>query len=321
MCIRDRGKKILEAQGLSMSFGDITVLKDFSYTFNRFERLGIVGRNGTGKSTFLNIITSTIKPDGGSIDVGETVVFGYYRQEGMAFDEQMRVIDAAREVAEVVTLGNGKTLSVSQLLNMFLFAPDVQNAYIYKLSGGEKRRLYLLTILMRNPNFLILDEPTNDLDIETLNVLEEYLETFPGVVLVVSHDRYFLDKTVDGLLIFEGEGEVSGFPGSYTDYHEWLLNQQKLATSEERQVKTEKPKPNPNAGRSKKLTFAEKREMEALSNEINLLEKEKTELETIINSGILKHPDLEKKSIRVGEILALLDTKEMRLLALMDMES
>ena len=205
------GKKILEVIGLHKSFGDLKILDNFSYNFRRYERLGIVGSNGTGKTTFLNIITENIKPDKGKIETGETVVFGYFRQEGISFDENSRVIDAVRDIAEVVKLGDGKILSVSQFLTMFLFPPSVQNSFIHKLSGGEKRRLYLCTVLMRNPNFLILDEPTNDLDIQTLTILEEYLESFAGVVLAVSHDRRFLDKVVDGLLIFEGNGEISGF--------------------------------------------------------------------------------------------------------------
>ncbi|MDD2197535.1 MAG: ABC-F family ATP-binding cassette domain-containing protein, partial [Bacteroidales bacterium] len=312
------GKKILEAKGLDKSFGDITILKDFSYTFNRYERLGIVGDNGTGKSTFINIITQSIPFDKGTIEVGETVVFGYYRQEGMKIDDTQKVIDVAREVAEVVTLGDGKTLSVSQFLTMFLFEPDVQNAFVSKLSGGEKRRLYLLTILMRSPNFLILDEPTNDLDIETLNVLESYLENFPGVVLVVSHDRHFLDKVVDGLLIFEGEGEISGFPGAYTDYYEWKKEQQVNIQREKPVKQTVSPKLD--SQKPKKLTFAERREMESLSIEIENLENEKAELESKINSGDLHHDVLMQKSQRIAQILEILDSKGERWLELMEID-
>ncbi|HZJ73733.1 MAG TPA: ABC-F family ATP-binding cassette domain-containing protein [Perlabentimonas sp.] len=313
------GKKILEAKGLHKSFGDITILKDFSYTFNRYERLGIVGDNGTGKSTFINVITQSIPADKGVIDVGETVVFGYYRQEGMAIREDMRVIDVAREIAEVITLGDGKTLSVSQFLNMFLFAPDVQNSYVHKLSGGEKRRLYLLTILMRSPNFLILDEPTNDLDIETLNVLESYLENFPGVVLVVSHDRHFLEKVVDGLLIFEGNGEISGFPGSYTDYYEWKKEQQRI---QQQDAKPEVPKSKPKTSKSKprKLTFAERKEMDALSEEIERLENEKAEAEQKIGSNTLSHEELTTLAERIAELISLLDTKGERWLELMEID-
>jgi ATP-binding cassette subfamily F protein uup len=313
------GKKILEAKGLEKSFGSLNILKDFSYTFNRFERLGIVGDNGTGKSTFLNIITNSIPADKGTIEVGETVVFGYYRQEGMNIREDMKVIDLAREVAEVVRLGDGKTLSVSQFLNMFLFSPDVQNGFVYKLSGGEKRRLYLLTILMQNPNFLILDEPTNDLDIETLNVLENYLENFPGVVLAVSHDRHFLDKVVDGLLIFEGNGEISGFPGSYSDYYDWKKEQQRLEQKISKPADV-KPKSKTATNKPRKLTFAERKEMETLSAEIDRLENEKAEIETQINSGLLPHDHLTALSQRIAQIIETLDPKSERWLELMEID-
>ncbi len=312
------GKKILEVKGLEKSFGSITILKNFSYTFNRFERLGIVGDNGTGKSTFLNLITSSLQVDKGVIEVGETIVFGYYRQEGMNIRDDLKVIDVAREVAEVVTLSDGKTLSVSQFLSFFLFTPDVQNAFVYKLSGGEKRRLYLLTILMRNPNFLILDEPTNDLDIETLNVLEEYLEGFPGVVLAVSHDRHFLDKVVDGLLIFEGNGEVSGFPGSYSDYYDWKKALQKEQQSAKQPVAKEKPKSD--TLKVRKLTFSERRELETLSHEIEKLETEKKELESLLSRENLNHEDIMLKSKRIAEIINLLDVKGERWLILMEID-
>ena len=313
------GKKILEVRGLEKSYGEITILKNFSYTFNRYERLGIVGDNGTGKSTFLNVITQAIPADRGTLELGETVVFGYYRQEGMNIREDMKVIDVAREVAEVVTLGDGKTLSVSQFLNMFLFAPSVQNAYVHKLSGGEKRRLYLLTILMRNPNFLILDEPTNDLDIETLNVLEDYLANFPGVVLAVSHDRHFLDKVVDGLLIFEGNAEISGFPGSYTDYYDWKKERQRDELLAQK-PSASKSKPKSSSTKARKLTFAERRELDALTLEIENLENEKSETESIINSGIVPHDELLQKSQRIAEIIKLLDTKSERWLQLMEID-
>jgi ATP-binding cassette subfamily F protein uup len=313
------GKKILVVRGLEKSFGKLNILNDFSYTFNRFERLGIVGDNGTGKSTFLNVITQSIPSDKGTIELGETVVFGYYRQEGMSIREDMKVIDVAREVAEVVKLADGKTLSVSQFLNMFLFTPDVQNAFVYKLSGGEKRRLYLLTILMRNPNFLILDEPTNDLDIETLNVLENYLENFPGVVLAVSHDRHFLDKVVDGLLIFEGNGEISGFPGSYSDYYDWKKEQQRIEQKVSKLVE-EKPKPKTASTKPRKLTFAERREMETLSSEIDELENEKAEIEANISSGELPHDQLTALSQRIAQIIETLDGKSERWLELMEID-
>jgi ATP-binding cassette subfamily F protein uup len=314
------GKKILEVKGLTKFYGDNCVINDFSYTFNRYERLGIVGKNGTGKSTFLNLITQSIPSDKGTIEVGETVVFGYYRQEGMNIRDDMKVIDVAREIAEVVTLADGKSLSVSQFLGMFLFTPSVQNSFVYKLSGGEKRRLYLLTILMRSPNFLILDEPTNDLDIETLNILENYLENFPGVVLVVSHDRYFLDKVVDGLLIFEGNAEISGFPGSYTDFYDWSKKQQKKEkkVNEPTEVKENtRPTGQP---KLRKLTFAERKEMEKLSTEIEMMEKEKGLLEEQLNSGNLQHEVLIEKSNRISEIIDQLDKKSDRWLTLMEID-
>lgn len=311
------GSKIIEVKGLSKSFDKLKVIDNFSYTFNRFERLGIVGRNGTGKTTFLNLITGNIPLDSGVIETGETVVFGYYRQGGMDIRDDMKVIDVAREIAEVVKLADGKTLTVSQFLGMFLFPPSTQNAFVYKLSGGEKRRLFLCTILMKSPNFLILDEPTNDLDIQTLQILEEYLENFPGVVLVVSHDRHFLDKVVDGLLIFEGNGEISGFPGSYTDYFDWNKEQQKEA--EASKPKTEvKPKSSPAAKKTAKMSFAEKRELETLSVEIDSLENEKAQLEAEANSGTLDHHNLAKKSARIGEIINILDSKGERWLELME---
>jgi ATP-binding cassette subfamily F protein uup len=311
------GSKIIEVKGLSKSFDKLKVIDNFSYTFNRFERLGIVGRNGTGKSTFLNLITGNIPLDSGVIETGETVVFGYYRQDGMDIRDDMKVIDVAREIAEVVKLADGKTLTVSQFLGMFLFPPSTQNAFVYKLSGGEKRRLFLCTILMKSPNFLILDEPTNDLDIQTLQILEEYLENFPGVVLVVSHDRHFLDKVVDGLLIFEGDGEISGFPGSYTDYYEWNKEQQKEAEVAKPKAET-KPKSSPAAKKPAKMSFAEKRELETLSAEVDSLENEKAQLEAEANSGTLDHHNLAKKSARIGEIINLLDTKGERWLELME---
>ena len=316
------GKKILEVKNLSKSFGELKILKDFSYTFNRFERLGIVGRNGTGKSTFLNLITGNIPADTGTIEVGETIVYGYYRQEGMNIRDDIKVIDAAREIAEVVTLADGKTLSVSQFLNMFLFPHEVQNNFVYKLSGGEKRRLYLLTILMRNPNFLILDEPTNDLDIQTLNVLENYLENFPGVVLAVSHDRHFLDKVVDGLMIFEGNGEIWGFPGSYSDYYQWNREQQKEISASSYEKKEVKPKSNSKLATEKlrKLTFAEKRELEKITQQIDDLENEKSQNEEDISSGKLNHDELTKKSQRIGEIMQELEKKTERWFELTEIE-
>ncbi|NOU18373.1 MAG: ABC-F family ATP-binding cassette domain-containing protein [Bacteroidales bacterium] len=307
------GNKVLEIKSISKRFDETIILKDFSYTFNRSEKLGIIGRNGTGKSTFLNIITGSIPPDSGTVDPGETVVFGYYRQDGMKIRDDQKVIDVAREIAEVVTLGDGKTLTASQFLNLFLFSPETQYSFVQKLSGGEKRRLYLLTILMRNPNFLILDEPTNDLDILTLNVLEEYLQNFSGVVIVVSHDRHFMDKVVNGLLVFDGDGEVSGFPGSYSDYREWAKENEENQAKEVK-LKTQ-PKPErvkPEQEKVRKLTFNEKRELDTITKEIEELEKEKSSLELEISSGSLPHDDLLRKSSRYSELLKLIDKKSER---------
>jgi ATP-binding cassette subfamily F protein uup len=313
------GKKVLEGINLCKSFDGLKILDNFSYNFRRFERLGIVGRNGTGKSTFLNIITGNIPADSGTIETGETVVFGYYKQTGLNFDEESRVIDAVRDIAEVVKLGDGKTLTVSQFLTMFLFPPNVQNSFVHKLSGGEKRRLYLCTVLMKSPNFLILDEPTNDLDIQTLQVLEEYLENFPGVVLVVSHDRRFLDKVVDGLLIFEGDGEISGFPGNYSDYYDWNREQVKLQAEAARQKSENKTKPKELTQQKQvKMTFAEKRELETLTKEIENLENEKKTLENEVNNGSLDYQVLSVKSERIGQIINLLETKGERWLELME---
>lgn len=313
------GKKIMEVKNLNKSFESKVILKDFSYTFNRFEKLGIIGENGTGKTTFLNLITGTIQADSGEVDAGSTLVVGYYRQEGMNIDNNKKVIDVAREIADVVTLGDGKTLTISQFLNMFLFSPEKQHTYVYKLSGGEKRRLYLLTILMRNPNFLILDEPTNDLDIHTLNILEDYLKSFPGVVIVVSHDRFFMDKVVDGLLVFEGDGEISGFPGSYTEYRTWAMEEEKNKPKEkspEKPIKQEQPK----IQAKKKLTFAQKKELEQISKDIEQLEKEKTELESQLSSGNLNPQQLQEKSNRYQEITQILEEKEFRWLELSEIE-
>ncbi len=306
------GKKVLEIKSISKSFGDKVILKDFSYMFNRTEKLGIIGQNGTGKSTFLNIITGNLLPDSGAVDPGETLVVGYYRQEGMKIREDQKVIDVAKEIAEVVTLGDGKVLTASQFLNLFLFAPETQYSFVSKLSGGEKRRLFLLTILMRNPNFLILDEPTNDLDILTLNVLEDYLRNFAGVVIVVSHDRHFMDKVVDGLLVFEGDGEISGFPGNYSDYREWAKENEvnQIKAVKKSIDKTEKSKPE--REKVKKLSFKEKQELEAITIEIAELEVEKIQLETEISSGTLPHNTITQKSARYGEVIKAIEHKSER---------
>ncbi|WP_320052652.1 ABC-F family ATP-binding cassette domain-containing protein [uncultured Acetobacteroides sp.] len=317
------GSKIFEMNNVSKRFGDKVILDDLTYTFSRFEKLGVIGKNGTGKSTFLNTLVGTIRPDSGKIDIGETVVFGYYRQEGLQFDEQMKVIDAARQVAEVVKLGDGTNLTVSQFLNHFLFPPEVQHSYIYKLSGGEKRRLYLCTILMQNPNFLILDEPTNDLDIMTLQVLEDYLQSFTGCVIVVSHDRYFMDKVVDHIFAFDGDGEIKDFPGNYSDYREWAIQreqEQREAQKAAQQAAAAKEKPAvKETSRPRKMTFNEKREYERLEQEIADLETEKAQIEQQLNSGALSADELIEKSNRIGVVIDLIDEKSMRWLELSEL--
>ncbi|MCB2195874.1 MAG: ABC-F family ATP-binding cassette domain-containing protein [Bacteroidetes bacterium] len=312
------GKKVIEIENLSKSFGEQTILKDFSYKFIRGEKVGIVGDNGTGKSTFLNLITERIQADSGSIDIGKTIVFGYYRQEGIQFKPDQRVIDAVQEISEVVTLGDGRQMGVKEFLNFFLFPFDMHYTPIAKLSGGEKRRLYLVTVLMRKPNFLILDEPTNDLDIMTLAVLEEYLTTFDGCVIVVSHDRFFMDQVVDHLFVFRGNGVVKDFPGNYSQYREWLTQIEKQEKREQKSVKSDDPKQKEKKQDKPKtkLTFKEKSEFEQLEKDIAELESEKTQLESEISSGTLSSDDLISKSNRVGEIMKLLDEKENRWLEL-----
>lgn len=313
------GSKIFEAEYVSKSFGeDKVILKDFYYNFSRYEKMGIVGNNGTGKSTFLKLLLGEVRPDSGRFVVGETVRFGYYAQEGFEFDKEMKVIDAVRRTAETIDLGGGRKLTASQLLTHFLFPPARQQDYIYKLSGGERRRLYLCTVLMTNPNFLILDEPTNDLDIATLQILEEYLADFRGCVIIVSHDRYFMDKVVDHLLVFKGNGVVEDFPGNYTQYREW---------EEARQAEEKKEKPatatagdhsraERAASRPRKLTFKEKRELEALEAEIEALETEKKDLEEALCSGRLPVDELTEKSIRLPRLQHELDEKSERWLEL-----
>ena len=320
------GSKIFEAKYISKAYGDLKILDNFYYNFARYEKLGIVGKNGTGKTTFLKILLGDVKPDSGSVDIGETVRFGYYSQEGLNFNEEMKVIDVVRDIAEEVDLGNGKKMTASQFLNYFLFVPEKQHNYVYKLSGGEKRRLHLCTVLMQNPNFLILDEPTNDLDIVTLNILEDYLQTFKGCVIVVSHDRYFMDKVVDHLFVFEGDAVVRDFPGNYTQYRESLDQKKEQATKSKEETKSQETrvKSQDNQERKesvRKLTFNEKREFEALEKEIPKLEKEKAEIENKLSSGEITDSDeIIKLSERFSDLTELLDEKEMRWLELSEIE-
>jgi ATP-binding cassette subfamily F protein uup len=313
------GSKILEIKNISKSYGDKVLLKDFNYVFNRFEKAGLIGRNGTGKTTLLNIITGLTEADSGIIERGETIVFGHYSQQGIEFDDNMTVIDAVRNIAERVMVSDGTSLSVTQFMNYFLFPPEKQYTLIRKLSGGEKRRLYLLTVLMKNPNFLILDEPTNDLDILTLNVLEEYLAGFRGCVIVVSHDRYFMDKVVDHIFEYKGEGVIKDFPGNYTQLRDKQDEEEKQVSSVRamKSQDTVMPQAKP-AQKEKKtgLTFREKREFEELTSEIEMLEQEKAFIETEISKGNLSTEDLYSKSKRHGEIIKVLDDKEMRWLEL-----
>ncbi len=320
------GSKIFEAKYISKSFGDLKILEEFYYNFSRFEKMGIVGNNGTGKSTFIKMLVGNVKPDKGSIDVGETVRFGYYSQDGLQFDEQMKVIDVVRDIAEEVQLGNGKKMNVSQFLQHFLFTPETQHNYVYKLSGGEKRRLYLCTVLMHNPNFLVLDEPTNDLDIVTLNVLEEYLQAFKGCVIVITHDRYFMDKVVDHLLIFHGNAHVQDFPGNYSDYRAWkeakdLLEREEKNNREKNEKKVVAPKSSVSSSeRPRKMSFKEKHEFEELEREIAALEEEKKQTEDALASGTLPNDILIEKSNRIGIIINELDEKTMRWLELSEIE-
>ena len=311
------GNKIINLDHLSKAFGEVIILKDFSYKFARLEKIGIVGKNGSGKSTFLNLLTGAYPADSGKMDTGETVLFGYFRQDGIQFSPDDRVIDIIKEIAEVVEMGDGSKLSASQFLNYFLFPPETQYSFVGKLSGGEKRRLYLCTILMRNPNFLILDEPTNDLDIMTLNVLEDYLKSFRGCTIVVSHDRFFMDKIVDHLFVFEGNGIIRDFPGNYTDYRDWSEEKTK---AEQVVVKTEKIVREKPSTEKKKLNFKEKKELGELEKDISDLEKEKKILEDDLNSGSLATDILHKKSLRYGEVTSLLEEKEMRWLELSEFE-
>lgn len=318
------GSKIFEAQHVSKRFGDLKIVEDFDYVFARYEKMGIVGNNGTGKSTFIKMLVGDIAPDSGRFDIGETVRFGYYSQDGLQFDEQMKVIDVVQDIAEYVDLGDGRKLGVSQFLNYFLFTPEKQHSYVYKLSGGEKRRLYLCTVLMRSPNFLVLDEPTNDLDIITLNVLEEYLRNFKGCVIVVSHDRYFMDKVVDHLLVFRGNADIKDFPGNYTQYRDWKEVQDQLAKEEEaaRQAKhnpVSTAPARPSTEQKKKLSFKERKELETLDAEIPALEAEKSELEAAMSSGMLSNEQLMAHADCIARLIDEIDEKTMRWLELSEL--
>lgn len=312
------GSKIFEADHLCKSFGSLKILDDFSYIFARYEKMGIVGNNGTGKSTFIKILMGLEKIDSGTLDIGETVRFGYYSQDGLQFNEQMKVIDVITAIAEVIELGNGKRLTASQFLQHFLFTPETQHSYVYKLSGGERRRLYLCTVLMKNPNFLVLDEPTNDLDIVTLQVLEEYLKNFKGCVIVVSHDRYFMDKVVDHLLIFKGQGDIRDFPGNYSDYRDWKLAraEHEKEAAKPKEEKTQRVRLND----KRRLTFKERKEMEQLETEIATLEDEKKSIEEALCSGTLSVDELTEKSKRLPLLNDELDEKSMRWLELSEIE-
>jgi ATP-binding cassette subfamily F protein uup len=319
------GSKIFECQYVSKRFDDLIILKDFYYNFSRFEKMGIVGNNGTGKSTFLKLLLGQIPPDEGRFDIGDTVRFGYFSQEGLQFNEQQKVIDVVRDIAEYIDMGGGKHFSASQFLQYFLFTPEQQHNYVYKLSGGERRKLYLCTVLMKNPNFLVLDEPTNDLDIVTLQILEEYLQDFPGCVIVVSHDRYFMDKVVDHLLVFKGDGEIKDFPGNYTQYRDWQTLQPKEAkeSSPSREMISSKESRDSRSSRDskRKMTYKEKTEFERLEKEIAALEAEQKQLEEALCSGTLSIDELTEKSKRLPQLKDELDEKSLRWLELSEIEN
>ena len=304
------GNKIFVLKALSKAFGSKVITKDFYYTFARYEKLGIVGNNGTGKSTFIKMLLGRTAPDSGTIEVGETVKWGYYSQDGLSFNEHMKVIDVVKNIAEVIPVA-GKMLTASQFLQHFLFSPEKQHSYVYKLSGGEKRRLHLCTVLMANPNFLVLDEPTNDLDIETLQILEEYLCDFKGCVIVVSHDRYFMDKVVDHIFVFNGEGDIKDFPGNYSDWRHWRIEEKAAAAKEaaEKAAKSAPPKQSYRTETKRKLTFKERKEYEGLEEEIMMLEEEKASIEEAMSSGTLDNDTLLKHSMRIQEVIELIDTK------------
>lgn len=313
------GSKIFEAKYISKSYPDRVILKDFYYNFSRYEKLGIAGNNGTGKSTFLKMLLGKVKPDSGSFDIGETVKFGYYSQDGLKFNEQMKVIDVVRAISDDIDLGGGRRLSASQFLQHFLFTPEAQYNYVYKLSGGEKRRLYLCTVLIQNPNFLVLDEPTNDLDIVTLNILEEYLKDFKGCLIVVSHDRYFMDKVIDHLLVFKGDGVVKDFPGNYTQYREWLKEQEKTEQKSKPGNGSKQPsgqKQQKQSDKPRKPSYAEQRELDQLNKDMEALNKEKAELEAFFQNPDATSDEITAKSKRLNDVNTLIDEKEMRWLEL-----
>ena len=320
------GSKIFECQYVSKAFDDRgkkkVILRDFYYNFARFEKMGIVGNNGTGKSTFIKMLLGEVKPDSGQLDIGETVRFGYFSQEGLKFREDQKVIDVITEIADYIDLGGGRHMTASQFLQFFLFTPEEQHNYVYKLSGGEKRKLYLCTVLMRNPNFLVLDEPTNDLDIQTLEVLEEYLQDFPGCVIIVSHDRFFMDKIVDHLLVFRGEGEIKDFPGNYTQFREWeSLKPKEQADAKNNAADSEKKEKREFVGEQRrKKTYKEKCEFERLEKEIAALEKEQKTIEEALCSGTLSIDELTEKSKRLPLVKDELEEKEMRWLELSEID-
>ena len=315
------GSKIFECQYVSKAWSpEKIILKDFYYNFSRFEKMGIVGDNGTGKSTFIKMLLGEVAPDSGKFDIGETVKFGYFSQEGLKFNEQQKVIDIIKDIAEYIDLGGGKHMTASQFLQHFMFTPEQQHNYVYKLSGGEKRKLYLCTVLMHNPNFLVLDEPTNDLDIQTLQVLEEYLQDFPGCVIIISHDRYFMDKIIDHLLVFEGQGRIKDFPGNYTQYREWesLQTQEKVPTANNTKEDND-PKKNYRNETKRKLSYKEKREFEQLEEEIIQLEEEQKTLEDALSGSELSVEEITEKSKRLACLKSELDEKSFRWLELSEL--
>lgn len=316
------GSKIFECQYVSKAFDEKVILKDFYYNFQRFEKMGIVGNNGTGKSTFIKMLIGEVAPDSGRFDVGDTVRFGYFSQDGMKFRDDQRVIDVIADIADYIDYGGGKHITATQLLQHFLFTPEQQYDYVYKLSGGERRKLYLCTVLMRNPNFLVLDEPTNDLDIQTLEVLEEYLQDFPGCVIIVSHDRFFMDKIVDHLLVFRGEGEIKDFPGNYTQFREWeSLKPKEQADAKNNASDNEKKEKREFVGEQRrKKTYKEKCEFERLEKEIAALEEEQKTIEEALCSGTLSIDELTEKSKRLPLVKDKLEEKEMRWLELSEID-